>query len=187
MKKILIAVAALIVLAGVGGGAYYLGNNKNTSNNASTTTSSKTNAPATTSTNTASTKLSGNAEVKAVLNKVKANTSTVTATRVMTQATDPNNELGKQGQYQYAGAFYDTAANPTDAVTDNYDTSDGGSIEIYSNNADAKARGDYLAQFQSGAIQAGAYRVVGNVVLRVSENYTASQQTKMLDLMQSAL
>ena len=76
---------------------------------------------------------------------------------------------------------------PPDAVTDNYSTSDGGSIEIYSNNAGATARGAYLAQYQSGAVQAGAYKVVGNVVLRVSENYTASQQSQILSLMQSAL
>ena len=184
MKKSLIALAVVIVIAAVGGGVYFATKSKNNTNAANTTTSSSTK---TTSTTTSTPKLQGNAEVEAVLNKVKANVSTVTATRVYTEATDPNNELGKQGQYQYAGSFYDTAASPPDAVTDNYSTSDGGTIEIYSNNADATARGNYLAQFQSGAVQAGAYKVVGNVVLRVSENYTASQQTQMLTLMQSAL
>jgi uncharacterized protein YxeA len=184
MKKALVSIAAVIVIAAVGGGVYLATKSKNNSNNTNTTTSSTTK---TTSTSSTTPKLQGNAEVQAVLNKVKANTSTVTATRVYTQSTDPNNELGKQSQYQYAGSFYDTSASPPDAVTDNYSTSDGGTIEIYSNNADATARGTYLAQFQSGAVQAGAYKVVGNVVLRVSENYTASQQTQMLALMQSAL
>ena len=184
MKKALISVAVIIVIAGVGGGIYLATKGKNNSNNNTTTTSSTNTSKASTATTP---KLQGNAEVGAVLNKVKANTSTVSATRVYTEATDPNNELGKQGQYQYAGSFYDTAASPPDAVTDNYSTSDGGSIEIYSNNADATARGNYLAQFQSGAVQAGVYKVVGNVVLRVSENYTASQQTQLLALMQSAL
>lgn len=183
MKKVLIVLAIVIVIAGVGGGVYFATKSKSTSNSASTTATIT--KPA--STTTSSTTLKGNAEVEAVLSKVKANVSTVTATRVYTEATDPNNELGKQGQYQYAGSFYDTAASPPDAVTDNYSTSDGGSIEIYSNDAGATARGTYLAQYQSGAIQAGAYKVVGNVVLRVSENYTASQQTQILSLMQSAL
>ena len=183
MKKVLIVLAIVIVVAGVGGGVYFPAKSKSPSNSAGTTVGVK--KPA--STTTSSTSLKGNTEVEAVLNKVKANTSTVTATRVYTESTDPNNELGKQGQYQYAGAFYDTAANPPDAVTDNYSTSDGGVIEIYPTNTEATARGNYLAQFQSGAVQAGAYKVVGDVVLRVSENYTANQQTQILTLMQSAL
>lgn len=188
MKKALIALGIVVVIAGIGVGSYLLGKGKSNSSSTITnsTTTSKNTSQSSTST-ASSSKLSGNAEVQAVLSKVKSSISTVTATRVYTQSTDPNNELGKQGQYQYAGSFYDTAASPPDAVTDNYSTSDGGTIEIYANNADATARGNYLAQFQSGAIQAGAYKVVGNVVLRVSENYTASQQQNILAIMQSAL
>lgn len=182
MKRSVIAVIIIIILAVIGIGAFALTKNKDNSTNTSSTSSSTTN-----SSRTNTPQPSGNAEVQAVLNKVKSNTSTVTAIRVYTESTDPNNELGKQNQYQYAGSFYDTAANPPDAVTDNYSTSDGGTIEIYATSADATARGAYLAQFQSGAIQAGAYKVVGNVVLRVSENYTASQQQQMLSLMQSVL
>ncbi|MGH7234739.1 MAG: hypothetical protein ACREF7_04855, partial [Candidatus Saccharimonadales bacterium] len=151
MKKALIAVAIVIVLAAVGGGVYLATKSNNKTNN---TNSSATTKSTTTTSSSTTPKLQGNAEVQAVLDKVKANVSTVSATRVYTEATDPNNELGKQGQYQFAGSFYDTAASPPDAVTDNYSTSDGGSIEIYSNNAGATARGNYLAQFQTGAVQA---------------------------------
>ncbi|HET9850047.1 MAG TPA: hypothetical protein VFP35_00230 [Candidatus Saccharimonadales bacterium] len=183
MKKGLITVIAIIIV-GIGAGVFFATKNSKASNDSSPPASAvATNTPTTSS----STKLTGNAEVQAVLAKVKSNIPTVTAMRVYTESTDPNNELGKQDQYKYAGSFYDTAANPPDTATDNYSTSDGGSIEIYANSTDATERGNYLAQFQSGAIQAGAYKVVGNVVLRVSENYTASQQSHLLTLMESAL
>lgn len=183
-KKAMTIIIVVLVIVIAGGGIYLATKSNKTTPVASTTSTNTSNT--TTKTNTTSS-LQGNAEVQAVLAKVKANTPTVTATRVYTEATDPNNELGKTGQYQYDGAFYDTAASPPDAVTDNYSTSDGGTVEIYANDAGATARGTYLAQYQTGAVQAGAYKVVGNVVLRVSENYTANQQKQMLDLMQSAL
>jgi hypothetical protein len=180
-KKLSLIIAGLVVLALVGGGAYYLGKNNN----------SKSNTPASNTATATTTKTTsqkqGNAEVEAVLSKVKANTPTVTATRVVTEQTDDNNLLGKAKEYQYAGSFYDTRTNSDETTSDNYGTTSGGTIEIFANTADAKARGEYLAQFQTGAIQAGAYRVVGVSVLRVSENYTATEQKQMLDLMQSAL
>jgi hypothetical protein len=179
-KKPMIIVAVIVVLALVGGGVYFATKKNNTATSSTTASSSSNTA-------TTSTKPTGNAEVQAVLDKVKTNTPTVTATRVVTEATDPNNYLGKSGQYQFVGSFYDTRAKSSEAVTDNYATTSGGSIEIFSNNGDSATRGAYLAQFQTGAVQAGAYKVVGNVVLRVSENYTASQQTEMLTLMESAL
>jgi hypothetical protein len=182
-KTVLIVVAAILVTAAVvGGGVYLLTANKDTTSTNNNTNSS---IPSTPEPKKAS--LTGNEAVQAVLDKVKANTPTVTVVRVYTEDTDDNKALGKTQQYQYAGAFYDTRTNPTEPVTSNYATSVGGVIEIYANEKDAKARGEYLANYQTGAIQAGAYKVVGVNVLRVSENYTASQQQEMLALMESAL
>ncbi|MGH7193340.1 MAG: hypothetical protein ACREJM_07355 [Candidatus Saccharimonadales bacterium] len=180
-KKLPLIRAGLVILVLVGGGAYYLGKNNNSSNN----------SPSNNTTTATATKMTsqkqGNAEIEAVLSKVKDNTPTVTATRVVTEQTDDNNLLGKANEYQYAGSFYDTRTKSDETTSDNYGTASGGTIEIFANTADSKARGEYLAQFQTGAIQAGAYRVVGVNVLRVSENYTAIEQKQMLDLMQSAL
>jgi hypothetical protein len=172
--KLIVIVAIVVVLIVLGGiGAYLAVSNNSKSKNIG-------------SVNT-DTKLTGNAQVQAVLDKVKNSTPTVTATRVVTESTDDNKALGKPKQYQYAGYFYDTRTESTEATTDNYGTTSGGAIEIFANSSDAKERAEYLEQFQTAFPQAGAYRVVDNVVLRASENYTASQQKQMLDLMQTAL
>lgn len=190
-KKALVAIIVVAVLAIAGGVFAYMNANKKDTNNTTSNTTTTTQE-----TKKESTK-DGNATVSKVLDAVKSSTSTVTATRVFTEATDPNNALGKQGQYQYAGAFYDSRTgykpqdenyNEIDIKDDKtYGTTAGGSIEVYANDADAKKRGDYLAQFQTGAFSAGAYKVVDNIVLRASENYTASQQTEMLDIMAKAV
>lgn len=183
MNKTVKAIIVIAVGAIVAGGAvYFLTSQKDTAKDtASSGTSNSTNTQQT------SKKLEGNELVQVVLDKVKAGTPTVTATRVFTETTDPNNSLGKAGQYQYAGSFYDTRTVSSEAVTDNYSTTSGGTIEIYATEKDATTRGEYLTQFQTGAIQAGAYKVIDKNVLRVSENYTASQQKEMLALMESAL
>ena len=182
-KKIVIIIVVIIVLVIGGGVAYYLMNNKksDTSTKSQNSTQVKTN-------------LKGNELIQATLDKLKTQVPTIANTKVYTEATDPNNSLGKTQQYQYAGAFYDTRTNykpPLDdsgndvtIENDKYKTSAGGSIEIYANDKDATARGEYLANFQTGLVQAGAYKVEGNTVFRVSEEYTASQQQEMLSLMQ---
>lgn len=184
MTKKLIAVAIVAILL-IGGGVYYL-TNKNTN-------STGTNQQTTIQTQG---KLEGNGLVQAVLDKVKSQTPTVGRIYVVTESTDGNNLIGKSGQYQYAGSFYDTRTgykptddngNDIDISKGNFGATAGGTIEVFANETDATKRGEYLQQFQTGAIQSGAYRVVGKVVLRVSEDYKASQQKEMLDLMQGVL
>ena len=140
--------------------------------------------------------LEGNDLVVLVLDKVKAAVPTVEQTRVVTEDTDANNLIGKQGEYQYAGSFYDTRTgykplddnlNPIDIKYDNYGLSAGGTIEVFATEGDAIKRGEYLGQFQTGPISAGPYKVVGKAVLRVSRDYKASEQQEMLNTMQSAL
>ena len=140
--------------------------------------------------------LSGNELIESVFVDLKSQVATVKHSRILDEDSDGNNLIGKQGQYQYAGSFYDTRTGyeptnddfePIDISEDPYGASAGGTIEIFSTENDAKKRADYLSEFQTGLIQAGAYRVVGNVVLRASEEYKASEQTEVLDLMESIL
>jgi hypothetical protein len=174
-KKTLVAVAIVTVAAlAAGGVTYFLASQKDTANSDASSAQQR-------EVNAESNKL-----VKTVLDKVKTSTSTVMATRVITKDTDPENSLGKTGQYQYAGSFYDSRTGYS-PVGDDYSTAAGGAIEIYATEKDATARGEYLAQLQTGANQAGAYKVAGKSVLRVSRDYTANQQIEMLTLMNSAL
>lgn len=181
-KKIIAIIVAILVLFG---GAVIIVNGGKTKSTSSSTSKSQSNK-----------KLEGNALVQSVLDLVKSETPTVEDTRIIDENNDSNNLIGKKGEYQYAGSFYDTRTGYTptndnlDTINikdDNYKTTAGGSIEVFATNADAKNRGALLAQFQSGVINAGPYRVIDNVVLRVSEDYKASEQQEMLNLMQSAL
>ncbi len=187
-KKTLTIIAIVVVTALVAGGGVYLLTSKKDTASSGTNTS--------TNTQQSSKKLEGNALVQAVLDKVKTATPTVTDTRIINESNDSNNLIGKKGEYQYAGSFYDTRTgykptndnlDPIDIKADNYKTTAGGSIEVFATSADAEKRGVLLEQFQSGVINAGAYKVSGNVVLRASEDYAASQQQEMLALMESAL
>lgn len=174
LKKLIVAVV-LALLAG--GGVYYFASNRNSSNNQ---------------------KIEGNALVQKVLDKVKSETPTVEHTRIFTESTDANNLLGKKGEYQYAGSFYDMrtgykaqddSGNDIDISKDSYGADAGGTIEVFASEADAKKRGGYLEAIQSspGFLGGGASEVVGKAVLRVSSDYTASQQQEMLKLIESAL
>lgn len=191
MNKKLIVVIVLVTALVAGGAVFLLTSNRD-DKSSSSSGSSNTSA----NNNQSKKELEGNALVQSVLDKVKAETPTVQDTRIINEDNDSNNLIGKEGEYQYAGSFYDTRTgytptndnmDPIDIKDDNYKTTAGGSIEVFASNADAKKRGELLAQFQSGVINAGPYRVVDKVVLRVSENYKASEQQEMLDLMQSAL
>ena len=155
----------------------------------------ETNKPVGNSTNNKASK-QGNALVESVLDKVKAQVPTVEQTRVLTENTDGNNLLGKQGTYQYAGSFYDTRTKyepseeldgSSDISKANYGVSAGGTIEVFANSSDAKKRYDYIQSLNGTLGAPEADRQVGNVLLRVSENYTATQQKEMLDIMQKAL
>lgn len=55
----------------------------------------------------------------------------------------------------------------------------GGSIEVYSTTEDANARNDYLAGFDGGIFASGSHTVVGIVLVRTSDELTASQQKEM--------
>ena len=55
-------------------------------------------------------------------------------------------------------------------------TDAGGSIEVYANVEDATTRNEYLASFDGGIFASGSHTVVGTVLVRTSDELTASQQ-----------
>jgi len=141
-------------------------------------------------------KKTGNDLINSIFDELKSKASTVKLARIYDEDTDPNNLIGKQGQYQYAGSFYDTRSGyePTDdnlnpiAIEDDlFGTDAGGAVEVFVDKDDAEARGEYLGQYQTGLVQAGAYRVINNVVLRVSPELKASEQNELLDIMENVV
>ena len=56
----------------------------------------------------------------------------------------------------------------------------GGSIEIYKTDIEAKNRNDYLSLFDGSVLSPGSHIVLGSLVIRISDELTASQQ-KLLE------
>lgn len=101
---------------------------------------------------------------------------------VVTEANDPNGQLNKDKGY--TGALYfsldtiETSTDDVDADACEKGTSAGGSIEVYANESDAKKRNDYLSSFDGG-IFASYHTIKGTVVIRLSEELTATQQEEL--------
>jgi len=66
-------------------------------------------------------------------------------------------------------------------------TDAGGEIEVYANEEDAIKRNDYLAAFDGGILSSRSHRVVGTVVIRISDELTASQQKALEEKVLNAL
>ena len=178
MKKTLLIIGALVVIAAAGGGGYALLSHKNK------------NTPTTTNTNSTTSTTSGVQQQKQLnLNTLLANLKvkypTIQQTYIYSQSQDPNGNLGKAGYYTAGAEFYDTRTN-TSPDGNAFGADSGGAIEVYANSSDAAKRVAYLQQFQGdGALDPGAFKQVDNVVVRASSQYSASQQSDMINYLAS--
>ncbi len=172
MKKLPLIITMLVVVAAAGAGGYILLNHKAQSTNASATT-------------TASTQAKKQLDLNAFLANLKAKYPTIQQTYIYSESQDPNGNLGKAGYYIAGAEFYDTRTNtPPDGTAFGADS--GGAIEVYANSSDAAKRVAYGKQFQGDPmLDPGALEQVNNVVVRASSQYTASDQTDMINYLAS--
>ena len=93
-----------------------------------------------------------------------------------TAANDPNNLLGRPGQYVSKDNFRDTRISSTDTGTD-ISVSDGGAVETFANPTDAQKRFAYLQSIStSGNALFAEYEYLdGDVILRISSQLTPDQ------------
>lgn len=109
----------------------------------------------------------------------------------VTEDNDPNGHLGKQGGYTAAVYYSDDRISLDTTIYGNtvidQGTDGGGCIEVYANVDDATTRDTYLAGFDGGAFASGSHTVIGTVVVRTSDELTASQQQEMEANLISAL
>ncbi|MCM1233070.1 MAG: hypothetical protein NC489_23345 [Ruminococcus flavefaciens] len=99
-----------------------------------------------------------------------------------TEDNDPNGHLNKAGGYTAQVYFSSDLINQDeiDGITIiDKGTDCGGSIEVYSSVEDANNRNDYLALLDGGIFASGSHTVVGTVLVRTSNELTASQQKEM--------
>lgn len=100
----------------------------------------------------------------------------------VTEDNDPNGKLNKAGGYT-AQVYFSSELVDQNSVYGTTviekGTDCGGSIEVYANVDDATKREDYLATFDGGVFASGSHKIVGTVLVRTSDNLTASQQQEL--------
>lgn len=94
-----------------------------------------------------------------------------------TAANDPNHLLGRPGGYSSKTAFSDPRVKASDVQGEEHDAIDrGGSVEVYSTAAGARARAAYIAGVIKAMPSATEYDYVhGAVLVRVSSLLTPAQ------------
>lgn len=99
-----------------------------------------------------------------------------------TEDNDPNGNLNKAGGYTahvfFSSDLIDQSSIWGSSVIEK-GTDCGGSIEVYTTVEAAELRNDYLASFDGTTFASGSHTVIGTVIVRTSNELTATQQTEM--------
>jgi len=92
-------------------------------------------------------------------------------------STDPNTLLGRPGQYTSKVNFIDTRVEQSGYTgEETIDTEQGGSVEVFGSEGDAKQRADYVRSITRGSAIFAEYSYLrGRVFLRVSKKLTPRQ------------
>jgi len=94
---------------------------------------------------------------------------------IYTAETDPNKLLGRPNQYIAKAAWHDTRV-PAPTVLGEPKTSNGGGLEIYTDEAGARSRMEYLQAFGKKMPLLAEYDFVrGPILLRVAKDLTPDQ------------
>lgn len=106
----------------------------------------------------------------------------ITGIEAATEDNDPNGNLGKPGAYIAQIYFSHSSVDQDRLFGDSIiekGTDSGGSIEVYNTVEDAEKRDKYLASFDGTFVASGSHKVVGTVIVRTSNELTASQQKEL--------
>lgn len=99
-----------------------------------------------------------------------------------TEENDPNERLHKQGGYTAQVYFSSDLVEQSQVLGSSIidkGTDCGGSIEVYRTAEEAQKRETCLAAFDGTIFASGSHRVIGAVLIRTSDNLTASQQREL--------
>lgn len=108
--------------------------------------------------------------------------SSIDKISAVTEDNDPNGHLNKQGGYTaqiYFSSKYVNQKNISGKTVIDKGTKAGGSIEVYRTVEDAKKREEYLAGFDGGVLASGSHKVIGTVLIRTSDELTATKQKEL--------
>jgi len=108
----------------------------------------------------------------------------------VTEETDPNGLLNKAGSYTAFVIFSSDLVDQSDVLGDTIaekGTACGGGVEVFANVEDAEKRDEYLGTFDGTIVRPGSHKVVGTVIVRTSDELTASQQKELEENVIAAL
>lgn len=97
----------------------------------------------------------------------------------VTEEHDPIGQLNKPRGYTAHVYFSYEFINQDEINGENLidkGTDAGGSVEVYTTKEDANRRNEYLASFDGSVMATGSHTVIGTVIVRTSNELTASQQ-----------
>lgn len=107
--------------------------------------------------------------------------------KVFTAENDPNELLGRPDQYTSKVNFIDSRAKSDLTDIDDIGIEDGGSIEVFENEEDAKNRFEYVSEITKTPILAEYDYVVRNVLLRLSKKLEPEQAQEYEDKLKEIL
>lgn len=119
-----------------------------------------------------------NLTAEQIANEIKEKNSNVGKIVTYTETTDPNNLLGKEGQYISKIIFEDVRL---EQFEDGEPV--GGTIEVFKNKKDMKKRKEYLEPFASSSGMLAEYMYnTNNAIIRLNKKLTPSQAKEYEEL-----
>jgi hypothetical protein len=108
-----------------------------------------------------------------VADRLEESVGSVTKTVTITENNDPNNDIGRPGQYQVAVSIYDERVTCTEAL----DISCGAKVEVFDDEDAAENRYDYITTIveEAGGLLTEYDYLDGTVLLRVSGELKPSE------------
>lgn len=108
----------------------------------------------------------------------------------VTEDNDPNGNLNKAGGY--TSTVYFESQNVDQSTVYGNDLIDkgtdaGGAIETYKTNEDVTKRDTYLGALDGDILSSGSHKVIGTVLIRTSNELTATQQNELTQAIINAL
>ena len=111
-----------------------------------------------------------------VIKQLQAAGVPIDASRELTAKNDPNELLGRPGQYTGKAFFHDARVPAEKDSPELMDADSGGSVEVFASEADAKNRADYVRSLTEGSGLFAEYSYLhGTAFIRVTKKLTPDQ------------
>jgi hypothetical protein len=181
-----LGVVALSAYLLVGCGATTESTNPISNSPSNTSSNAPSNTPPNTTASAPAPTANNSLDAKAIVYSLKSSGMPIGKMEVYTESNDPNKLLGRPGQYTSKVNFVDKQATAPDG--DTVDVSNGGSVEVFASESDAKNRYDYVSNIAKSSSMFAEYDFRdGNVVLRISHDLTPTQEKQYETALTKAL